>query len=203
MNIIEAAKESLEHPPDFAYYGSYHEEEGWGRAFAQHRDSDVLSRSNWQVISEDLLTRFPNDVHVELCNHWAVGWIEVLRIRVTTQPSRIREYNITECFRAVVAWQEKLEDYPVANEEHWSNLEHEEFTEYLEQEIPYIWRGISDDELPDHLLHSVYEIVSEQCCNADDLPHDTLENAVRDAWIAGLIADATAGNLDQLTMEEI
>ncbi len=111
-DILDAARESLERPADFIYYGSFHEEDGWGRAFAQHRDSDVLDRSNWQVISTDLLTRFPDDVHIESANHWAVGWIETLRIRVTTQPSLITVDSITECFHAVLAWQDKLEKLP-------------------------------------------------------------------------------------------
>ncbi len=199
-DILIAARESLEHPPDFAYFGDYHEEDGWGRAFGQHRDSDALARSNFTVISEDLLTRFPDDVHVESCNHWAVGWVETLRIRVTTQPSFITEESITDCFHAVIEWQEALESYPVADESHFSELETEEFWNYLEDEVPHIFNtnhGDDDQNMPEHLIESVYQIVSEQCFNADDLPYNYLENAIEEAWINGLIEDATALNSDQ------
>ncbi len=203
-DILDAAHESLERPKDFAYWGSFHEEDGWGRAFAQHRDSDALDRSNWQVISKDLLTRFPDDVHIESANHWAVGWIETLRIRVLINPMAeepFTENNITQCFEAVCEWENCLANYPIADESHFTELEYKEFYEYIEGEVSGIWSYNYDDDMPKHLIDSVYSIVAENCSNADDLSYKDLENAVEEAWIAGLLEDATNIHPNQERME--
>ncbi len=202
--IIKFANDALEIPSDFAYFGDLHQEDGWGRTFSQHRDSDTLERSNWQVITKDLTTRFPDDTAIESYNHWAVGWLETLRVKVLLNPNDsdpITEDNLTPAFHAVAEWLTDLDIYPVADESHWSELEYDEFIEYISAEVPRIWNHDHDEDMPEHLTHSVYEIVSEQSCNADDLRYEDLESAVEEAWIAGLLEDATALHPNQQRME--
>ena len=201
--MIEEAKASLERPSDFMYYGGYHEEDGWGRAFGQHRDSDALERSNWFIISTDLKKRFPDDIHEESANHWAVGWCETLRVKVLIDPEKeITEDNITEAFKAVLKWKHALEDYPVADEEHWTELEHEEMVKYLDDEIPYIWRREHDEDIPEYLTQAVMVKAFERFGSTpDDIPYKELEALVEDIWIEGLIADATGIDKNQLEME--
>jgi hypothetical protein len=164
MELVEAAKKSLERPEHFIYYGDLYEEDGWGRAFGHHRDSDPLDESNWQVISEDLKERFPDDIEEESSNHFLVGWVETLRIRVLKNPHRgITEENITDAFKAAIEWKEKLESYPVADEEHYSNLEHEEFTEYISNVTHSTW----------------YEAVEDTIREWDDVPDDFEEYVIR------------------------
>lgn len=153
--LIDKAKKALERPENFAYYGDLNEMDGWGRSgLVQHRDSDELGKSNWQVITKDLLERFPDDFAIESSSHWAVGWIEELRVRVIRQDA-IKDHGfpiardtvavewsediITDAFKAVVEWADKLADYPVADEEHYSRLEHEELMEYLTNEVYREW----------------------------------------------------------------
>lgn len=96
----------------FAYYG---EREGWFIALSQHRDSDALDRSNWTAITDDMFTRFGDDVAIERMNHWAVGWVEYLLVK----PS-------TPAVDAALTWKAKLADYPVADEDAYSLLEDSE-----------------------------------------------------------------------------
>lgn len=201
--MLEEAKASLEHPPDFAYYGDLHESEGWGRAFGQHRDSDALQRSNWFIISTDLKNRFPDDIHEESANHWAVGWVETLRVKVLIDPEKeITEDNITDAFKAVLEWKYKLEDYPVADEEHWTELEHEEMVNYLNDEIPYIWNHAHEEDIPEYLTQAVMEKAFERFGSTpDDIPYKELEALVEDIWIEGLITDATQLHPNQTEME--
>ncbi len=125
-NPLEAAAEALERPQNFMYMGDLDESDGWGRAFGQSRDSDALEASNWRVITADLLERFPDDFAVERSSHWAVGWVDEGRVRVLVDPSAgIVAENLTDCFRAVLAWNEKLDGYPVADESDWCELEWE------------------------------------------------------------------------------
>ena len=202
-DIVEAARESLKHPEHFAYYGDLHEEDGWGRCFGVHRDSDVLDRSNWDVITEDLMGRFPDDFHIEEASHFLVGWVQTLRVRVLSDPAElwIREQNITDAFRAAMEWKDRLEEYPIADEEEYCRVEYEEFWQYISDEVPYIWNREHDDDMPEHLPSAVAQILSQQHSRADDVPYKEMEAAVYDAWIAGLIEDATQFNPDQLTLD--
>ena len=134
LDPCEAAAEALRRPEHFAYYGDLDESDGWGRAFGVHRDSDVLEISNWETISADLAERFPDDWTSESSSHWAVGWVEEGRVRVLRDPDAdIAEENLTEAFLAVLDWKERLDEYPVADEEDFSRREWEDFEETLTQ----------------------------------------------------------------------
>jgi hypothetical protein len=140
MDIIEAARAALTRPSDFGYWGSDEMFVTWGYTLSVHRDSDVLDRSNWQVITDDMLERFPDDCRIESASHWAVGWIEQLAVRVLREdgpvfPAEFNEDDITEAFEAIYEWSDKLSDYPVADEEHYSKLEYDEEMDYLKSEF--------------------------------------------------------------------
>jgi len=104
--------------PGFAYWG---EREGWLIALSVHRDSDALDRSNWGVITKDVLS-VPDsgendlgDAAIEGASHFLVGWVDYLLVRPGT-PAAER----------ALEWRERLEDYPVADEMHMSELEWDE-----------------------------------------------------------------------------
>lgn len=102
-----------------------------------HRDSDTLSRSNWDVISADLLDRFEDSVEVMGSRHWAVGWVDCIAVEIANR----------DAVEAVLDWIDALEEYPVADDEHYSALEWEELVDWVEQEIPYLLKRFDDDEL--------------------------------------------------------
>lgn len=108
---IETAKGSTW---DLDRYAENHAWLGVGIIATQHRDSDVMDKSNWDVILTDLNEKFANNFwDVARLNHWAVGWVEF--ITYNTANSMLEEY--TEEIRA------KLEDYPVLDEMKYSEME--------------------------------------------------------------------------------
>lgn len=107
-----------------AYWG---ERGHWFIAAAQHRDSDCLTRSNFRCFKASLnelpeVKNWPGEftpVVVESFNHWAVGWVEYLLI----DPTATETVKLAEKLRA------KLDDYPVLDENDFSELENNEANE--------------------------------------------------------------------------
>lgn len=93
---------------------------------SRHRDSDALQRANFDAglaaIGGD--GKFlPDDetpaVNVVTENHWAVGWVQWIAIHEAEETA----LRIADDIAA------KLEDYPVVNEELWSEYETAEANE--------------------------------------------------------------------------
>ncbi len=110
---------------DSAYWG---QRGHWFIAAAQHRDSDCLTRSNFRSFKAALAAQpaiagwSSDDVGgytVESFNHWAVGWVEYLLIN----PECKLAVGLAEELRA------SLEDYPVLDENDFSQLESDEANE--------------------------------------------------------------------------
>jgi hypothetical protein len=81
----------------------------------QHRDSDVLTRSNFRVALERLGGE-SETVRVIRLGHWAVGWTEGLLIHESDEAAlRVGDEIAAE-----------LEDYPILDEENYSELEWDE-----------------------------------------------------------------------------
>lgn len=81
--------------------------------FMMTRDADALTESNFEVIRDDLQHISPEGVDVHHFSHWACGWYDRLYIRKDDAAQ----------LRAVQAWINALADYPVADEDHFSELE--------------------------------------------------------------------------------
>ena len=105
----------------------------------QSRDSDALERSNYQRIFEDLIAKAEslncqndgidgegdqsNMVYDFRANHWAVGWVETVLI-CGNAPQELTDY--------AESIGDALADYPVYDEDHYSELEWTESQEYWE-----------------------------------------------------------------------
>jgi hypothetical protein len=86
--------------------------EGYYVFLSQNRDSDALTRSNFICALEQI----GGNVAVSHERHWACGWIETILIpQENTQALAVAQQILN-----------KLEDYPVLNEDHYSELEYEE-----------------------------------------------------------------------------
>lgn len=104
------------------------------------RDSDTLARSNFRVIARalgfadasDVPNYDPRDddsepapaVILTRAGHWACGWIDTLRIHTSAPEALLRAAD--EMIGA-------LDDYPVADEDDFSDLEYDEASEYWAQ----------------------------------------------------------------------
>jgi hypothetical protein len=103
--------------------------EGIDIGYAQHRDSDVIVRSNWVTIIEMLDKAFGTgdsctcetleksvDWDIASLGHWAVGWVEFIIFNTARK-------DIKEFF---VDIQKKLDDYLILDEMLYSDMEWEE-----------------------------------------------------------------------------
>lgn len=82
----------------------------------QHRDSDALTRSNFTCA----LRAIGGEAQVVRERHWAVGWVEWIAIH----------QDDTETLARASAIAERLADYPVLDEDHFSELEYSEACDY-------------------------------------------------------------------------
>lgn len=112
---------------------------GWFVGLDQNRDSDTITRSNFEVFLK-ALRELPeiyvddsendedwaetNSVFVVRESHWAVGWIEWVAIH----PSNEAALKLADEMMC------SLEDYPVLSDDHLSELESEEINDYWERE---------------------------------------------------------------------
>ena len=89
-------------------------EDKWHVVLTQSRDSEILTQSNWAVALEEL---GGESEHVEIhrFGHWACGWWEALCVA-----------KDSEAWETAKEIHDSLSDYPVLNDEHFSEMETEE-----------------------------------------------------------------------------
>ena len=124
--------------PD-SYFGAE-----WAKYFVflgQHRESDALSRSNFEC-GLDALGGESETVIVVRERHWAVGWIEWIAIHESDD-------GALELAEEMMCG---LSDYPVLNEEHFSELERTEAEQY--------WEGMSVRDRMDYCARADISIFS-------------------------------------------
>ena len=106
--------------------------------YSRHRDSDILNLSNWQCLIRDFdqfIKEFGDDYFIPRFSDWLVGWSEL--ILVHESQTNLLKY----CDKAVG----KINNYPVYDEEHYSNMQMEELEKFIKQEIDYFLSDHSED----------------------------------------------------------
>lgn len=88
----------------------------------QHRDSDSVTRSNFEVGLRELGGESETVIVVRE-RHWAVGWVEWIGIHKSD------ELKIIEADEMLCA----ISDYPVLSDDHHSELEWNEISDYWER----------------------------------------------------------------------
>lgn len=125
----------------------------------KHRDSDSLTRSNFDVALE-MLGGESETVIIVRSSHWAVGWIEGLFVHESDKVSLEIAEEISE----------SLVQYPVLDGEHWYSLQYNEICEY--------WEHAS--------LHERIEICKDAHTNIlasrRDYPSKKAFDYLRDTW---------------------
>lgn len=125
MDIDEAAKQAAGNHKRFtcfAWFERPDDSENWAIIYTHNRDSGPLDLSNAEIIAEALkpfAEAEPADVVFESHNHWAVGHVDGFSLRV------YRDGAITEAFRAYHALAERMADYPILDESHYSDKQQE------------------------------------------------------------------------------
>lgn len=189
-NIIKCANDALQKPDDFGYWGPEDTFVTWGFCgIDKHRDSDILQTSNFEVITNDLMKRFPEDFRIEGYGHWAVGHIDRLVCRVLKSPGEVTKDNITDAFIAAMKWNDELMDYPIADEGHYSDMETLAIFDWvndLPSYQPFI--DMFDEDMvdwQDKLLVSLYDDLNETICpDTQSYPKDN--EILMAAYISGI-----------------
>lgn len=170
MTFEEFKTGSLERPDSFAYHGDKPlcEPGGWGfTPFSIHRDSEVMDKANWIAIKrqlfqegdwlnekeegevaddeddvdsfEDLKDDAPFDILG--CSHWAVGWTSQILV----------DHSNEDALKAVYSIYEDLQNYPVLDDELFSEMETKDQLDTLincfdcsPEEASWVYYGISD-----------------------------------------------------------
>lgn len=172
--IEELAEQAVTKPDDFGYWGSDDMFKTWGfTGIDQNRDSDVLERCNFEVITKELIELYPNDFRIETYNHWLCGYVDRLVCRVLEVSNDFDEFNITWAFKAVIEWHERLNNYPIANDYIYDDMRIKEVIESFE-------------ELPDYLINMIN---TEEEYWAADLYNQLSENFGYDIYLDTLIKD--------------
>lgn len=184
LTIEEAAQEAAGNWKDFNCFIWYRDDipdaDNWAIIYTHHRDSGLLDQSNASVIEKTLEPFTDSDVVMESHNHWAVGHVDGFSLRV------LRDGQITEAFKAYHELAEAMGQYPILDEEDYSNRE----LETTFENIPLAAWRIKDEyeDLPDDWVEQVYDWLSNHRCSAlestDDQGGWPDEDDLRDAFNA-------------------
>jgi len=186
LDLDEAAKVAAGNWKQFDsfvwYRNDIEDADNWCIVYSQHRDSGLIDESNASVIEREMM-KFTDgddaDVVSERHDHWLVGWIDGLSIRV------FKNSQITPAFRRYVELQNALEDYPILDEDDYSTREYEATIENIGDAA---WRVKDEYELPDCWEGDVYEWLSDNDSgaveNSDDQGGYPSEESLRVAFEA-------------------
>lgn len=148
----------------FAWFGKREIDnpDNWAIVYTSNRDSTLLDQSNEHAINE-IMKPFmeegeegqePEAIQ-ERHNHWAVGYVDGYSIKCFDDDG-----NPTEAIKTWINVQYALEQYPVLDEDHYSQIEHEATCENVQMQTSYICRK-HDLDYSDELAGQVHEWLSE------------------------------------------
>jgi len=195
ISVDEALKEALTPPEHYYGAITDLVRQGWAQVAGRHRDSDTLGISNWETMLTFYNEKYEvnEDFRVEGSSHWLVGWSDQLLVRAlqcecedweeadftfgtvaldnetTAQRWYCRECGeeatVRDVFNDALEFQERLDSYPVLDEEDYSNREYEDMIKWLEQEV--------GDEHAGDLYSHLYDTYSAY--RPDDVRYEWIE----------------------------
>lgn len=159
MNIQELAAEAAGNWrkfPSFGWHPQPEDADKWTIVYTNNRDADLLTQSNAKAIDERIMS-FEDDVLAECHRHWACGWVEGYAIRVYNPDG-----TVSKAFEEWCAIQEELENYPVLDEDEFSQREHDATWENLESVVSRVWRySDREGDQPEDLTQQVWDYLWE------------------------------------------
>lgn len=160
LELEQAATEAAGNWQDFNCFCWFRKDEledadNWAVIYTHHRDSGLLDQSNAAVIAKAMqpfVDADDSDVGAEQHSHWACGWIDGYSIRV------FRNGEITEAFRTYHKLAERMDQYPILDEEDFSRREFEATLENIDLAA---WKLKQGFDLPDEWEGDVYDWLSQ------------------------------------------
>lgn len=132
----------------------------------RHRDSSTVERANFASFLEEL-EEWEEHLEVVRDNHWAVGWVETLRLHKDAPPEAFQQANHMVEYL--------MEVYPVLDDDRVSEIEQIEITEYLND---WGYRDLANEYEIDVLIpghqEAIERVVDEVVHHGsgDELTHD-------------------------------
>lgn len=99
------------------YYGDH---PNWFQVIGQSRDSRLLEQSNYHCILKALKKISEDDVIEERASHWACGYIDEIIVNPKNK-------ELVKCAEEIL---NALENYPIIDEDNFSELKYEECVKY-------------------------------------------------------------------------
>lgn len=162
-------KRALARPDSFAYLGDEKELfKTWALGpVILTRDSDLITQSNATMLKERLakVPDIADDWKIEHASHWACGWVEHLSYRVVKEDG-----TPTVVARFLKSWFEALDGYPIADEEHLSELEADAEWRFTTEVTVDVLRRNEGPECTDQIVSDVLEKLNEM--HPGGLEHD-------------------------------
>ena len=187
LNLEEAAEQAAGNWQTFNCFVWFRRDElsdpeKWAVIYTHHRDSGLLDQSN-AAVTQRLLQQFSEgndpDVVPESHSHWAVGYLGGFSLRV------FKNGEITEAFKTYHHVMRCLDDYPILDEDDYSDREYEATLENINDAG---WKLKGEFDLPDGWESDVYSWLSDNRCreieNVDDQGGYPSEEALRAAFEA-------------------
>lgn len=136
--IEKTALMALEKPEDFGWWGRDDMFVTWGwSGISQNNSSNIVDRSNYQVIKNDLTDRYPDDFQEIGLGHWAVGHVDTLIVKILKDENKeVQIDNITSAFIETVKWLDHIRENVVADEMHLDQMAYEEGFEIIKDLLP-------------------------------------------------------------------
>jgi len=152
--------------------------EEWAIVYTHNRDSKLLDLSNAECIEKILEDeKYEEDIVFESHSHFAVGHVDGFSLRV------YKDGAITDVFRKYFDILERLEDYPVLDDENYSN---KEYDCTLENIADAAWSLKNEYELPEGWEAQVYDWLwnnnDKEVENVDDTGGYPSEEGLRAAF---------------------
>ena len=136
--------------------------DNWAIIYTHNRDSRLLDQSNADVIGKAMMPFTEDDdddpdVVMESHSHFLVGWIAGFSIRCLNSDGKP-----TEAFARYAELHEAMDQYPILDEENYSNREYEATVENI---VEASWRMRGDYDLPENWQYEVYDWLSDHECH--------------------------------------
>lgn len=152
----------------------------------EHRESSVLEKSNFAALRNLLADkRFKGQWEITECSHWAVGWVKHLSYRAVGPDG-----TASPVARVIKGFFQYLKDeYPIADEDDYSQRQIEAEQEYFDQEFNYLVRSgkLPEDTDGAKVLEHIHDHASECHEDGDGIPYHTNEEILEAAQALGYV----------------
>lgn len=150
----------------FVWWETPDDDDNWTIVYTSSRDSELLEQSNDYVITKALepFTRGKDpDVRPESHSHWGVGSVNGFAIRVYAADG-----SITPAFATYADLALAMQEYPVLDEQDYSNREYAATPEFIDDELRGILGGPPPKGASNKVFSWLWDNEQDELENVDD-----------------------------------